>query len=294
MDIQHLTYFAGVYQCLNYSKAAQMLYVSRQTLQQAVRYLERTIGFPLFEVGPAGLIPTPHGVALYEAAQKTLESFKEFEDTVAVLRTAELSPIRQGTITNIHDIMTAKEMQECHRRNFDDKDVHISASSDELRGMIRDGELDVAYLYGDASWSDGFVRVIVEAKRPLWLAVPARHRLAGRSIVHIADLEGESFLSMGRSYDIDKALYASCEAGGFVLTATCVSPDSHGLLAKVALGAGVTYRLTGAPSHSGVVCVPFDEAEITWDNYAIFRDGPLEENPAYRRFLGKQTVDTGR
>lgn len=90
---------------------------------------------------------------------------------------------------------------------------------------------------------------------------------------------------MGLAYDIDKAIAKGCEARGFSPLITCVSPNADALLAKAAMGAGVTYRLTQSVATPRVVCLPFEEPELCWDNYAIFRDGPLDENPAYERFL---------
>lgn len=40
MDIQHLRYFLTVSRTLNYTKAAEELYISRQAVAQAVRQLE--------------------------------------------------------------------------------------------------------------------------------------------------------------------------------------------------------------------------------------------------------------
>ncbi len=284
VDIPRLQYFCTVYECLNYTKAAQLLYVSRQTLQQAVRCLERDFGNPLFTVAAGGLAPTEQGTVLYREAQKVLASYEELRLAMASPAREEPRPMRQGTITNIHDVMSEKEAQECHRRHFDPRDTHISSSSDALREMVRRGELDVAYLYGDEVLSDGFIKIVTEPKKPLWLAVPAGHRLASRASVCVEDLRGEPLLSMGQDYDIDKTLAACCEARGFSPLVVCVSPSSDALLAKTAMGAGVTYRLTGLSPTPRVVCLPFEDAELYWDNYAIFRDGPLDENPGYERF----------
>lgn len=294
MDIAQLRYFSKVYEQLNYSKASQELFMTRQALQQAVRSLERELGCTLFDARPSGLAPTSQADALYKKSRETLRSFAELEEGVANWGAEEHLPVRQGTIVNIHDIMTAKEAVNCHRRNFDQRDMHVSASSDELRGLVGRGELDVAYLYGDSAMSAGFTRVVLEEKQPLWLAVASDHPLATRPSVKAEDLRGLPFLGMGPAYDIDKTLAARCRQEGFDLIFTCTSPDTGRLLTRCAMGAGVTYWLTDAPPAAHVACVIFDEPGLFWESYAIFREGPLEENPAYRRLVGLRGPDRCR
>ena len=291
MDIARLRYFSEVYENLNYSQAAQNAYVSRQALQQSVRSLERELGGALFETAGNRLLPTPLAHLLYRESREALAGFARLEEALADRSQTDTRPsIRQGTITNIHDIMSAKEAADCHRRNFDPRDAHVSGSCDELRALVAAGELDAAFLYGDMRFSRDFAAFAVRPRQTLWLAVPRSHALASRASVSAADLQNVAFLGMGAGYDIDKALAQRCGALGFELSVVQTSPSSESLLEKVAMGAGVTYRLNGALHRrevgTKVVCIPFDDPELQWDNYAIFCKEGLDENPAYRRFAG--------
>ena len=290
MDIARLRYFSAVYENLNYSWAAQSLYVTRQALQQAVRSLERELGEPLFTVRENNLVPTKTAQLLYRESRKALTAFDEFEAAFSQRHAEVHEVVRQGTITNIHDIMTTKEALDCHRRNFDPRDTHVSGSCDELRALVASGDLDVAYLYGNPAYSEGFTCAIIDAGHPLWLAVPRSHPLAMQAAATVADLQGEAFLGMGNAYDIDKALRSRCREAGFELAVVQTSSNSAALLEKVAMGAGLTYRLTATLPHredaARIACVALEDAALHWDNYAIFAPGDLGKNPAWRRDRG--------
>ena len=276
MNIVQLQYFTLVYEKLNYSKASQLICISRQALQQTIRALERELNSQLFIVKDNSLIPTPMARFLYHESRDTLYDFATLENNIKVFTQSkiEYKPNRQGTITNIHDIMSLEAARECHRRNFDLRDTHVSGSCDELRTLISNNKLDMAYLYGSIRYSVGFSLETYESGRLLWLAVPSSHVLAKRSTVTIADLYNIPFFGMGSGYDIDKAIKERCLSEGFELREVQSSPNSSMLLERVALGAGVTYRLSPVFQHeedsARIKCIPFEDESLKWDNYAIF------------------------
>ena len=70
MDIQHLRYFLTVSRTLNYTKAAEELYISRQAVAQAVRQLETELQSPLLINRKNTLALTPLGQVFRKKHQK--------------------------------------------------------------------------------------------------------------------------------------------------------------------------------------------------------------------------------
>lgn len=53
MDIRQLHYFLVLCEEMNYTRAAQRLFLSRQALRQSITALEAELCGPLFEIGRA-------------------------------------------------------------------------------------------------------------------------------------------------------------------------------------------------------------------------------------------------
>lgn len=79
MDIQHLRYFLTVSRTLNYTKAAEELYISRQAVAQAVRQLETELQSPLLINRKNALALTPLGLVFQKEATKIVRAFGQFE-----------------------------------------------------------------------------------------------------------------------------------------------------------------------------------------------------------------------
>lgn len=75
MDITQLRYFLTAAETLNYTRAAEKLYISRQALRQALAAMEKEIGMPLFLNRKNKLTLTLAGEYLQENGKGILSSF---------------------------------------------------------------------------------------------------------------------------------------------------------------------------------------------------------------------------
>ena len=76
MDITQLRYFLATADTLNYTKAAERLYMSRQALRQALASMEEELGFPLFLNERNKLSLTVQGEYLQLSATKVVEALR--------------------------------------------------------------------------------------------------------------------------------------------------------------------------------------------------------------------------
>ena len=73
MELKQLQYFLSVAEQLNFSKAAELLYVSQPLLSQQIAELERQLGVTLFIRSRRSVQLTPAGMALAQEARSILE-----------------------------------------------------------------------------------------------------------------------------------------------------------------------------------------------------------------------------
>lgn len=80
MDFKQLQYFLAVAEHLNFSRAAEALYISQPTLSYQIAALEKDLGTALFSRNRRNVFLTPAGGSLLPLAQKVLASVQEIRD----------------------------------------------------------------------------------------------------------------------------------------------------------------------------------------------------------------------
>lgn len=87
MEITQLRYFLTAAETLNYSRAAEKLYISRQALRQAIAAMEKEIGTPLFSNQRNKLSLTLAGEYLQKTGTEVLASFDRMVEGLEGLST---------------------------------------------------------------------------------------------------------------------------------------------------------------------------------------------------------------
>lgn len=77
MELKQLRYFLAVAEHLNFSRAAEALYISQPTLSYQIAELEKELGATLFQRNRRKVFLTPAGGALLPLASKTISSVQE-------------------------------------------------------------------------------------------------------------------------------------------------------------------------------------------------------------------------
>ena len=79
MDIRQLHYFLVLCDEMNYSRAAQRLFLSRQALRQSISALEAELCGPLFLSAHHKLTLTDRGMSLQRHAAPVVEQFQQID-----------------------------------------------------------------------------------------------------------------------------------------------------------------------------------------------------------------------
>ena len=107
MNIQQLIYVNEINRHNSFSIAANALYISQPRLSQAVKDLEKELGFDIFERSRKGIVgPTVQGYEFIKEAKKVLRSFNALEyfkgNTENSFRmTTTLLPVAQDSFTEL-------------------------------------------------------------------------------------------------------------------------------------------------------------------------------------------------
>ncbi len=79
MNTQYFQYVLVVDRERSISRAAERLFISQPSLSKAIREMEDTLGYAVFERSPKGVIPTPEGEKLLVSARRIVAELEKME-----------------------------------------------------------------------------------------------------------------------------------------------------------------------------------------------------------------------
>jgi len=197
VDLRQLRYFVTVAEELHFSRAAARLHLAQSALSAQIRALEAEIGGPLFIRSTRRVTLTPAGEALLADGRAILVSVDACLDRVRALARGEGSTLAIGCLGPVPGEILAPLLARFGARY---PDVRVSIRSfdfsDTVEGL-RQRRADLAFLYAPLHEPDLVLTPLLREQRVV--VVPRTHRLAERSVLYPADLDGEVFVTQPSS-----------------------------------------------------------------------------------------------
>lgn len=187
MELRQIRYFLAVAEELHFGRAAERLHIVQPTVSQQIRRLERTLGVELFDRSTRSVTLTASGAAFVPYARTIVEAERAGREAMARFRADQDAVLRVGTSVGLGSRLD--RLLAALAENSPETPVELVSSPPATRmRQVRDGELDAAFIRGvDAV--PGLDLVPVWRDR-LVVALPAKHPLAQRGTVAVADLAG--------------------------------------------------------------------------------------------------------
>ena len=142
MDIRHFRYVECIARLSNFSKAANELHITQQTLSQQIAKLEDEAGFAIFERTTRSVRLTEKGRLLLQKAKPVLAAYDELLEEIAQLRGDNRPTIQLGilpTFSSLHALEAVHEFQSQSRGAAVNLQIHRSGT---LLDMLLRGKLD--------------------------------------------------------------------------------------------------------------------------------------------------------
>ena len=279
MELRHLRYFIAVGDELSFTKAAQKLRLAQPSLTRQVRNLEDEIGVRLLNRANNRVTLTDEGRLLLFDAKKLLAMCAETVTAVQRMSRGENSQLNIGYMANIHYGLLPATLG-AFRKLCPGVALNLfDMSSAEQYVALDSHKIDLGFvgLRPDLSGHELLSECV--AHDTILVALPARHPLAAKARLKLADLAPQFFIGMSaRTHPGTRQwLIETCQGAGFegrILQEVDGEPEA---LKFVADGLGVALmpeQITGLP-HAGVVFRPLSpplrrESTIAWraDNHS--------------------------
>ncbi|SAI71448.1 LysR family transcriptional regulator [Bordetella ansorpii] len=243
VSMRQLRYFVEIVEAGNYSLAAERLYIAQSALSRQIKELETTVQAQLLTRGARRVELTPAGRTFYDGAKRLLFNLNE-----TLVRTQHADRGEQALVRLLHsssvplDPVLMGRIQAFLDAN-EGVSLEISQLTSEHQGDdIEQGSGDVGLARLPVQHRHPGVRIEELLTEPLMLAVPARHRLARRKKVAVADLRDERFVCLphpergGLGFRVAEL----CMRNGFFPHAARATSRKTTQLTLIAAGMGVS------------------------------------------------------
>jgi DNA-binding transcriptional LysR family regulator len=242
MELRHLRTFQVVAEELNFSRSAERLHVAQSALSRTIADLESEMEVLL-------LNRNTHGVALTEAGALFLERVRQIlEDTGDAVVQAqrrhrgETGILRIGFIGTLSQSLLPEILQ-AYRASYPSVDLVLREQGPtQQREGILSGRLDCGFIGLAVDSPDPELETFVVAEDDLMAAIPARHALAKKSTVRLADLKGEAIYltAQANAPVFNPWLVELCRKAGFEPRIARETDRASTVLNYVAAGFGVS------------------------------------------------------
>lgn len=192
-DLRQLRAFVAVAEELNFTRAAERLFVAQQAVSKSVAQLEQELDVTLLERTTHAVALTPAGAALLGSGRGVLAAADAAFAEARTIDHGLTGTVRVGLTPAIGSRVRAEVVQVLR-----DGAPDVSVSFHEVRPgamaqALRERTVDVALARIPPPGAD--VDSAALRPTPAMLVVPAAHRFAGLTEVRLADLDGERLLT---------------------------------------------------------------------------------------------------
>ncbi|WP_067483284.1 LysR family transcriptional regulator [Actinomadura hibisca] len=196
--LRDLRYFVAVAEELNFTRAAERLFVSQPALSKQIRHLEDGLRVKLFDRDRRAVALTEPGCALLPAARELLRQWDEAQRAVGDAAAAEAAVLTVGLSTSVGRGLLSAVRTRFQERRPSWKLRMRQIGWDDATAGLASGDVDLAFVWLPVPEQDAFcIRVV--AREPRWVAFPEDHWLAGQEEVDFAELLDEPFLALPTS-----------------------------------------------------------------------------------------------
>ena len=205
MRLDYLRYFNHLAIVLNFTKAAEDLFVAQPTLSVAIKRMEQELGVKLFKRGKGSsrIELTESGAAYYEYVSLALNNLDTGLRVAREIQGEANSLVRVGTVYSMQGINWSQAMQAFLSKKSNPPKISIEQSySPELIARLRKGELDVVFAARMDDLDD--LNYIYVWSQPLVLGVHRNHPLAKREKITLDDLKKYEILTYPKESPVQR------------------------------------------------------------------------------------------
>jgi DNA-binding transcriptional LysR family regulator len=286
MELRQLRYLVALADECHFTRAAAREHIAQPALSQQIRRLETEVGLALVERTTRRVALTDAGELLVARARRILAEVDDAQAELGTLAGVKGGRLAVGALHTMGPVDLSLLLAAFHRNHPAVELTVREQSSEELAEMLRDDEIDLAFLsVTERIQSHGLElhRLVTEE---LVAVLPPQHALADRDGVTMTELAGDAFISFRTGSRLRELLDWAAADAGFEPRITLESNESRRIRSLVSSGLGVAIlpRSDAAGPGAAVAVTPLVEPALTRDVTLASR-AKRRHSPAAQAFL---------
>ena len=239
MDLRQLRYLVALADERHFTRAAEREHVAQPALSQQIRKLEDELGVALVERTTRRVTITEAGAMLVGRARRILAELEAANAEIQSLTGMETGHVSVGTMHTMGPVDVTLALAIFHQRHPAIELTVREQSSEELAEMLRNDELDLAFLSVTGRVESHGLGLHELVSEELVAVLPESHRLAARRRLRVRELEDEEFISYREGARLRELLVEAGREAGFEPRIKLESNESQRIRRLVARGMGV-------------------------------------------------------
>ncbi|MEW9053085.1 MAG: LysR family transcriptional regulator [Neobacillus sp.] len=287
MDIRQLRYFIAVAEHLNFTEAANHLFIAQSSLSQRIAELEKSLGVKLFKRNKRFVQLTSAGTVFLQEATDILQKYAEATERTRRADSGILGTLNIGFLGHSVNQFLPKLV-----KNFHVNYPHITLKFDRyshgrLNESLKNEELDIAFTSSFGLQNIPNLDLLKVYRDQSCVVVHQDHPLATRTKIMMTELTEESFITLKRQVSpqaYDRFL-KMCNDSGFspsIVNQTSFL-DTVLLLVEAGMGIAVMPKSVKTIANPGLFFLEIDGSVSQFDMVAAWKKS--NPNPSIPFFL---------
>ena len=239
MELRHLRYVVTLAETLHFGRAAERLHLSQPPLSHQIRQLEEELRIKLFHRTKRQVQLTEAGRMFVQEARVILAQASHAANLASRVNHGEVGQLTMGVAGPADAPIFIQILRTFARKHPKVRIVLRNMSTLDQTQAISEGRLHVGFVA--LPLDDSGLATETVMRRPIMIALPPGHGLAGRDRVPLKELSGEPQIMFARSNGprFFDAVLAACREAGFSMNIAHEVDNLYTACALVAAGLGV-------------------------------------------------------
>lgn len=194
MNIEKLHEFLVLSQALNYSRAADNLYITQSVLSKHITELEKELGLTLFQRSTHGVQLTTAGQLLAQEAPKLIKSCNLAINHIQLQNMPSKGTLKIGCVLELSYSSHIQIFVSQFSSRYPDIDIVFDVLTSESREDTLSSSYDIIFTPCEYQSIPEYIEATLIQKHTTYALLYPDHPLLSKSLLSIKDLKGETFI----------------------------------------------------------------------------------------------------
>ncbi len=271
MNLRVLKYFITVAECLNFSKASELLHISQPTLSRQIALFEEEMGIPLFNRTKPNIQLTLAGEVCLKKSRYILHQYENMRSALCEIKKGNIGSISIGYVNLSQFRIMTNAIDYVHKKT---PDIQLNVTQlplPEIQTAIIQRKIDIGFDMKVNINESGEIcyKKITDSK--LYAVVSRRHKLAKRESISLSELEKEKIVIFERKQapNLFDSIVSMCSKFGFTPNFSVFSNNMESVLMLVGVGQGIALMDETAKilETEHTIFIPINDCKMSYNWY---------------------------